>query len=395
MRVLFVTSRNVINTCGELRLIKNRAEVLETQFNVTTDYLVLRSDKVFNRAREEVVGKGIFWMTTFPKKIPFLFFSAKYRLKRKVREELRKREYSCVVLSGAGVISMTTMVRLYGAKKVLIDMHGALEELVEFKDSNICKNIVKRIFYYIAKHDEKYFIPKSDGLVVVSNSLMNYVKEKYGVNDLPFFIVPCASKRTFLDKNLQIAYREKYRRELKLSPEDILFVYSGGVSPWQNIEGLVGLFVKLNRMITNRNAKLLILSPHKEVLNKYANSVISVKSVSSLELSKVLCAGDFAFLLRDDCITNNVAFPNKFIEYVSSGMRIIATPYIYDIKAYLDELSIGVLYDHKAGSIDRLCKYLMNDVAYADDLPVRQKFLDDMCFENTLIPLVAWLGEKT
>ena len=44
-KILFVTSRNIISTCGELRLIKNRANVLKEEYGYTTDYIAYRVRK--------------------------------------------------------------------------------------------------------------------------------------------------------------------------------------------------------------------------------------------------------------------------------------------------------------------------------------------------------------
>ncbi len=41
-KILFITSRNIISTCGELRLIKNRANVLKEAYGYTTDFIAYR-----------------------------------------------------------------------------------------------------------------------------------------------------------------------------------------------------------------------------------------------------------------------------------------------------------------------------------------------------------------
>ena len=46
-KILFLTTRNIVTTCGELRLIKNRAKTLYEEYGYKTDFLALvtRKDK--------------------------------------------------------------------------------------------------------------------------------------------------------------------------------------------------------------------------------------------------------------------------------------------------------------------------------------------------------------
>ena len=41
------------------------------------------------------------------------------------------------------------------------------------------------------------------------------------------------------------------------------------------------------------------------------------------EMLEALCAFDFGFLLRNDSITNFVAFPNKYSEYINARLSIV------------------------------------------------------------------------
>ena len=72
---------------------------------------------------------------------------------------------------------------------------------------------------------------------------------------------------------------------------------------------------------------------------------VIIDSYSPNELVHALRAGDFAFLLRKNSKTNNVAFPNKFLEYVQSGMRIITTPYVYEIARQVKKFDIGYIWN--------------------------------------------------
>ena len=88
-------------------------------------------------------------------------------------------------------------------------------------------------------------------------------------------------------------------------------------------------------------------------------------------------------MLRQNFVTNNVAYPNKFIEYVVSGMKVIATPFVNDIATQINKYGVGlVLNDFNA---DTLAGYVLESSSeYMSDLDRRQALLDDVCFENRL-----------
>jgi len=52
-----------------------------------------------------------------------------------------------------------------------------------------------------------------------------------------------------------------------------------------------------------------------------------------------------------------VAFPNKFLEYVQSGMSIFTTPNVYEIAEQIKKYDLGVLYN-MSGDISKLISYI-------------------------------------
>ena len=185
------------------------------------------------------------------------------------------------------------------------------------------------------------------GYFVVSEALRDYLIDHYKVSNLKnFYIAPCATAQTSEEyyQNYK-SYREKYRNKYKIDNETKLIVYSGGISSWQCIVETVQLFNKIHDLLPK--TKLLMLSHNIEEIKKITNNEkdIYIDKYSPDELTEVLCAGDFAIMLRKNCVTNNVAFPNKYLEYVKSKMKIITTPYVYEIAKQVSNFKIGFLYD--------------------------------------------------
>ena len=85
-----------------------------------------------------------------------------------------------------------------------------------------------------------------------------------------------------------------------------------------------------------------------------------------------------------------MAFPNKFLEYVQSGMHIIATPFVYEIAQQIKDYSLGILYNLD-GNIKGIVDYLNNDSTNKSEYSPRliNEVLNYNSFENRLPALVS------
>ena len=124
-KILFVTSRNIISTCGELRLIKNRANVLKEEYGYTTDYIAYRVRKKVQN--EKIDGK----LTILQDPIN------RFKLHAMIRKAILNGEYSCLILSGNTISLLPYIKKLDKKCKVILDIHGTIEEYVEFRNHSI------------------------------------------------------------------------------------------------------------------------------------------------------------------------------------------------------------------------------------------------------------------
>lgn len=381
MKILFVTNRNVINTCGELRLIKNRAVSLNSTYKIKTDFLVYRNDTCKEKKQEEIGEFSSMQQFLFNKKNLFSMQKQFGLLKKETIEKLKTLNYKVVVLSGNLVLKLAKIIRRkFPMVKIIMDVHGAIEELVEFQGKGLAQKCFKRVAYLYLKKQEKKYIRYADAYFVVSKALKEYLIKEYGIKNKEFFVVPCAQGKSALDIVEKQNNREKYRSKYGIDENQKLFVYSGGLSPWQCIEETVDLFKKITKEV--ENCKLLLLSGNKSTLEKYSAEDIIVDSLPYSLVNETICAGDYAFMLRQDFITNNVAYPNKFIEYVASGMKVIATPFVNDVAEQIRQYEIGVIINEFSDK--ELIEYVKKPTCYMDDIINRRDLLDEVCFENRL-----------
>ena len=386
MKVLLITSRNVYGTSGELRLIKNRTETLLHSYGVETDILLFKRDHVLN-TKQEVFDYSSFNGVYYNwKNHIFRFRKFRALIKKKIQNE----QYDAIIISGIFVLfNMAKYIKKVSPQvKVVLDIHGTLEELKEFSGKTFFQNAVRRLFYITSIKNQLNSIPVADGYFVVSNALKNHINNKVkGLEKKDFFIIPCGIKEVEINKEESLKYRAFYREKYGLSDDVLLFIYSGGVSPWQCIEESVSLFKDFCAK-SERKCKMLILSGNLNYISRFKSDDIITDSYSGDDVRKVLCAGDYAFLLRGDYMTNHVAYPNKFLEYVSSGMRIIATENVDDVAMQIRNYSVGTI----VGFDDSLVNRLDNKpFEYLSDIEGRNSLLLATSFKTTLKPFVEYL----
>lgn len=386
-KILLISNRNLYNTSGELRLIKNRTETLMHVYQVGTDVILLKNKKVLKKGQEKIESCSF---KLFPHKV-LDYWVEKKKMMHYVTCMVNNVEqpYAAIIISGALLLPIVTKLKSLSPNCTLIaDLHGAYEELIEFSSSSFIMNQMRRVYYLLAKRYEKRYLKLFDGYFTVSGALKDYIESEYNIKDKPCFLIPCGLVGQSVDVQSSREARRFYRAKYGLEENDVLFVYSGGVSPWQCINESVLMFKDLQER-TQTPIKLLLLSVDIEEIKKYESDSIIVDSYSGNEVREVLCAGDYAFMLRQDKVTNRVAYPNKFLEYVYSGMQIITTSAVYDAVAQIKEFGIGIIIPQNGQLPISLVE---NRKPYLQDIDSRNILLKSTSFETTLAPFVDYLA---
>lgn len=372
-KILFVTNRNIITSSGEMRLIKNRAETLYGNYGIATDFVVLsKKNRLSSQKKETIKAGGALDVIGVNYASPFSLLVSCSKMKRIVSHKLAKNEYGALIISGEAMPFFTKCFKKKSKIHVYLDIHGAFEDVLEVANSSsLLKKIALKFLYHIDKTTVRHGLKYCDGIFVVTEFLKDYLKERFYIGkEKLFFIVPCATSTLPLDKTEYDIDREIYRKKYGISDEEIVFLYSGGVSPWQCIGDSIALFRKLAERLNKKAVMLVFSQDVAELKDLIGNdSRIKVDSYSPDELIHALRVGDFAFLLRKNSLTNNVAFPNKFLEYVQSGIQIITTPYVKEIARQVDKYGLGYIYDFN--DVPSLIEYIENSLGrggYEDKL---------------------------
>ena len=230
-----------------------------------------------------------------------------------------------------------------GAKtnKLIVDIRGAgLEQFMEYSNKNI---FIKKLKI---SQREKVFktLKKIQHISVVSESLKSYVINKVGETNSKIHVNSCIANTNFYFSKTR---KEKIRDILNINNDETLIVLStGGNNAWQNTENSINILSKLNCKILNLS-KVEVNKPN--VINIF---------VPYEEMPKYLCAADLALIWREKSITNKVASPVKFSEYIACGLPVITNNSIDLVSDFLLKNNTGLIID----SIDSINDQLIQNL---------------------------------
>lgn len=305
--VLVLTSRDVGNDGGEASLMESKRKFLLKE-GVALKYFLFRKRKI-EEVKKCTVGKPMSRWTIF---FPFLWLLP-------LMSQIKKEKVQWLVISSPFLyfsMPIFLLLKLKGLR-VSLDYQGCLEELLEY--NHIDKPYYRRLsVYLVLKLFEFIFVKFCADLVeVVSENGKKYIREKYFYNGR-VAVIPCGVEEVFSEEEW-FANREKWRARFCISPEEDCFVYCGGLSPWQNVDKV------LDFCRENATKKVFIFTSRSN--HSYLESLgipnLNIGFLPHDQMVGALCAFDYGFLLRKSDMTNYVAYPNKYSEYVNARLKVI------------------------------------------------------------------------
>ncbi len=223
--------------------------------------------------------------------------------------------------------------------KIIYDGRGA--SFAEYEEYRVDKSPEgeKRI-----KVMERKAVIQSDYRIAVSNKLVGYWQQMYGYKGGHETVIPCSlSDSHEKENNTQV-----FTLLPGLKSEDILLIFSGSAFGWHSFETLsesLELF-----LTSDERVKILFLSQEqtviKQLMEKYPDRIYR-KWVNPDEVNDYLQLGDYGLLIREESVTNSVASPVKFAEYLMAGLNVIISPNIGDYSEFVKEHTCGFIMNDK------------------------------------------------
>jgi glycosyltransferase involved in cell wall biosynthesis len=220
---------------------------------------------------------------------------------------------------------------------------------------------------------ERRAVCDSDFRIAVSSKLVKYWQSEFDYSTDKHVIIPCSYSARFERFDLN-AVRSR-RRDLGFSELDVVFVFAGGTSSWQSAE----LFVNTMKSVLSCSPvhKLLMLSkdPALKVLEQQFPGQVKQIWLDAENVPETLGAGDYGLLLREPTVTNQVAAPVKFAEYLACGLPVICSECIGDYPDFLIAHGAGIVL---GGDGDKLSA--LSPVSWMEKERIRQ--LAEMFFSK-------------
>ena len=223
--------------------------------------------------------------------------------------------------------------------KICLDGRGAIA--AEWNEYHV---VPDEIMKKAITGQEQSAVLKSDYRIAVSSRLVNYWKETFGYTSSDHVVIPCTlnskfNATVFTDEDIH-----RQRVEEGFNDTDIVMVYSGSTAGWQSLDALGYILGKV--LTKSFSYKLLFLSKEdKNITNlksRFPGQVFN-KWIRYHEVKKILAACDYGILFREFSITNKVASPTKFAEYLSSGLPVIISENLGDYSDFVRKEKCGIV----------------------------------------------------
>lgn len=229
--------------------------------------------------------------------------------------------------------------------RVIADLRGAVVDEINHGSKGVAGNLFGRYLTKFYRGIEYQVLRKADQVLCVSKAFREYLHSIYPVPNIA--VIP-----TFVDTSrfhFSKERRELYRENLGVL-DRIVLVFSGGMAPWQKPEAVIRFFVSLKQRVGN--LFMLFLSQEPSFFQRTIGDQIHPDDFKAIrvphrEVAEYLCAADVGLLLRDDRLTNRVAAPIKFSEYMCCGLPCLVSEKVGDTAEVVQKGEAGIILDSK------------------------------------------------
>lgn len=244
-------------------------------------------------------------------------FSASFTRFYKILQFLRSAKYVYIHSIYFFALIIIPVLFLNSRVHLILDVHGTVPEEIEYSGNSVLAKIMSWV--------ERYAFHRVNIVICVTRRMVNYYSSKYPSAGVSYKYLPI-----FTDTVCQAADPESVntlKRNLKIPDGSVVFLYSGGLQKWQNIDKMLD---EVKRIYPFESYWFIFCTNEEDILRQriislfgYIPSRIIITHVAPDNLKNFYALADFGFILRDDHILNRVANPTKLVEYLYFGVRPI------------------------------------------------------------------------
>ncbi len=244
-----------------------------------------------------------------------------------------------IILKGASVWARGPMAawvaQKSGSKRLIYDGRAAVKAELEEFDLVSTKRVQESII-----EAEKSAVLNSGYRLAVSAALVSFWKNEYHYTSDRHVVIPStASNVPQLMPAKSIA---ELKQRVGFTTKQVILCFSGGNGAWNNPQEHNNWF--LQYLTADSNHALLFLTPpgaYIAELERRFPEQIKQLWVNPKDVSTYLQLADYGLLLRSNQVTNQVASPVKFAEYLVAGLPVIVSPVIADFAKFVQKHAVG------------------------------------------------------
>lgn len=190
-------------------------------------------------------------------------------------------------------------------------------------------------------------VNRSDFRLAVSNALVDHWRERYAYTSNAHVVIPCTLGTSHFTPHTPHLTPDTSHSTPQTSDPTLRLVYSGSTAGWQSF----GLLEKLLTDILDAqlDTSVLFLSKHdanNEALMRRYPGRVEVKWLTTDAVAAELARCDVGILVRENTITNRVASPTKFAEYLAAGLPVLISNDLGDFSELVRQHDLGhVIHD--------------------------------------------------
>jgi glycosyltransferase involved in cell wall biosynthesis len=270
------------------------------------------------------------------------FASMMIRSARALRKFRREHGGENVYVRGVwGSVTYTMAFPIKGPR-LLYDFRGDIVAESEYRGGGRFRRTILDVML-------RFSFRRASAIACVSRGASEVLTDKYGKRQITVIPSCVDIRKTCLDARVRAATRE----QLGIQPSDIVLVYAGGISGYQQIPEML---LAWNALADEPNVRFLLItnetpSPDGTILDGISmpSGTMVRSNLSRSDVAAHLMASDIGFMLRQDHPLNRVASPLKFAEYLAAGLAVVTSPGLGDVSDLVTEKELGVLVDPDHG----------------------------------------------
>lgn len=194
---------------------------------------------------------------------------------------------------------------------------------------------LKGIKQKISKWLERKLIKYIDHLIVVSDSIGEWYKREYNLKEV--FVI-----RNIPDnRNTKTGTSTILKDKFNIPDNDLLFIYQGLLSKGRGLELLLNTFAEIS---TNKHLVIMGYGVLEPIIKKYESKYTNIhfqEAVKPEEIMRYTEGCDIGISLIENIgLSYYYCLPNKFFEYILSGIPVIASDFP-DMSFYINKTQCG------------------------------------------------------